>query len=84
MLHDKSQRVLPFHLDQVLSDELLASLISVSLDTLQRQRAKGNAPPRTRLSDRRHGTRMRHYVEWLDEHREGQKPDERPWRVGPV
>ena len=71
MSHDKSQPVLPFHLDQVLSDELLASLMGVSLDTLQRQRAKGNAPPRTRLSDRRHGTRMRHYVEWLDEHRRG-------------
>ena len=71
MPHDESQSFLPFHLDQVLSDELLASLMGVSLDTLQRQRAKGDAPTRTRLSDRRHGTRMRHYVEWLDEHREG-------------
>ena len=41
MSHDEPQPVLPFHLDQVLGNELLASLMGVSLDTLQRQRARG-------------------------------------------
>ena len=61
----------PFSPDQVLSDELLASLMGTSIDTLQRLRVKGDAPPRTRLSERRHGTRMRDYQEWLDSKREG-------------
>jgi predicted DNA-binding transcriptional regulator AlpA len=60
-----------FHPDQILSDSLLAALEGVSVDTIQRERAKGNTPPRTRLSERRHGTRMRDYQEWLDSKREG-------------
>ena len=72
MSHDDSP-VIPFSPDQVLSDELLASLMGTSIDTLQRLRIKGDAPPRTRLSERRHGTRVRDYQKWLDSKREGQE-----------
>jgi hypothetical protein len=63
---------IPFHPDQVLSDELLASLMGVSIDTVQRNRARGDGPKLTQLSQRRHGTRMRDYQTWLDSKRKGQ------------
>jgi predicted DNA-binding transcriptional regulator AlpA len=74
MSPDKSKPpAFPFHPDQVLSDPLLAALEGVSVDTIQRERAKGNGPPRTRLSERRHGTRVRDYQAWLDSQREAQE-----------
>ena len=46
----------PFHPLQVLSDKQLAALKGTSVDTVQRRRAKGDAPPRIQLSERRQGT----------------------------
>ena len=68
--------VIPFtqvHPDQILSDQLLASLLGTSVDTLQRMRAKGETPPRIRISERRHGTRVRDFQAWLDSRLEGQE-----------
>jgi hypothetical protein len=65
-MSDDKPPVIPFHPDQLLPDVLLAALMSTSVDTLQRLRAKGEGPPRTRISERRYGTRVRDYQEWLD------------------
>ena len=62
-----------FHPLQVLSDNQLAALEGVSLDTIQRRRAKGDAPPRVQLSERRHGTLMQDYATWLASKREDQE-----------
>ena len=62
---------LPYHPLQVLSDKQRAALEGVSLDTIQRRRAKGDAPPRIRLSERRHGTLMRDEAAYLAGKREG-------------
>ena len=72
MSDDKPPPVIPFHPDQLLPDVLLAALMSTSVDTLQRLRAKGEGPPRTRISERRYGTRVRDYQEWLDSKRGAQ------------
>ena len=61
----------PYHPLQVLSDKQRAALEGVSLDTIQRRRAKGDAPPRIRLSERRHGTLMRDEAAYLTSKREG-------------
>jgi hypothetical protein len=61
-----------FHPDQILSDAQLAILEGTSVDTIQRRRARGEGPKRTELSERRHGTRFRHWLEWLDSVQEGQ------------
>ena len=60
-----------FHPLQVLSDNQRAKLEGVSLDTIQRRRAKGDGPPRIQLSERRHGTLAVDEWEYLKSKREG-------------
>ena len=48
-------------------------LTGVSPDTWDRMEARGDAPPRTRISERRFGYRLADLREWLDARREGRK-----------
>ena len=61
----------PFHPLQVLSDKQLAELRGTSVDTVQRERAKGNAAPRVQLSERRWGTLAIDELKFLKSRREG-------------
>jgi hypothetical protein len=55
----------PFWDDVILSDAQLAMMEGVSVKTIQRRRARGDAPPHIQLTDRLHGTRVREWRRWI-------------------
>ena len=56
---------------RVVDEPTAVSLIGVSRDTWDRLRARGEAPPITKLSERRIGYRIIDLREWLDARRIG-------------
>jgi predicted DNA-binding transcriptional regulator AlpA len=57
--------------DRVLSRRQYADILGVTLRTLSRYEKAGNAPPRTRLSDRRWGYRQSAVDRFLSANTEG-------------
>jgi predicted DNA-binding transcriptional regulator AlpA len=62
--HDSSKQNVPH--DPVLSKSEAAEYIGVSVPTMNRLEAAGDAPTRTRLSPGRWGYRVSHCNIWLD------------------
>jgi predicted DNA-binding transcriptional regulator AlpA len=58
-------------MDRVLSRRQYADILGVTLRTLSRYEKAGNAPPRTRLSDRRWGYRQSAVDRFLSANTEG-------------
>jgi hypothetical protein len=52
--------------DRLVSDKVVAELMSISLATLRRLRARGEGPPRRRVSPHRFGTRLRDIAAYLE------------------
>jgi hypothetical protein len=67
-LGKRREPVLPDNLDsdRVVSDEVVAAILNISLMTLIRMRARGEGPPRRQISPRRFGTRLRDIQAFLD------------------
>jgi hypothetical protein len=55
-----------FNSDRLVSDQVAAELMDISLATLRRMRLRGEGPPRRRVSERRFGTRLRDIATYLD------------------
>jgi hypothetical protein len=55
-----------FNSDRLVSDQVAAQLMSISLATLRRMRSRGEGPPRRQISLRRYGTRLRDIAEFLN------------------
>jgi hypothetical protein len=55
-----------FNSDRLVSDQVAAELMDISLATLRRMRALGEGPPRRRISQRRYGTRLRDIAAYLE------------------
>jgi hypothetical protein len=55
-----------FNSDRLVSDQVAAELMDISLATLRRMRERGKGPPRRRISERRFGTRLRDIQTFLD------------------
>jgi hypothetical protein len=55
-----------FNSDRLVSDQVAAELMDISLATLRRMREKGEGPPRRQISERRFGTRLRDIQAFLD------------------
>jgi predicted DNA-binding transcriptional regulator AlpA len=55
-----------FNSDRLVSDQVAAQLMSISLATLRRMRSRGEGPPRRQISQRRFGTRLRDIAEFLN------------------
>ena len=49
----------------ILSDQELARFVNLSVKTLQRRSKAGDGPPRTQLSERRHGTTLGNARAWI-------------------
>ena len=62
---------IPQRPDRVLSRRQYAEILGVTLRTLSRYEKAGNAPPRTRLSDRRWGYRQSAVDRFLSANTEG-------------
>jgi hypothetical protein len=52
--------------DRLVADKVVAALLGISLATLIRMRARGEGPPRRRISPHRFGTRLRDIQAFLD------------------
>jgi hypothetical protein len=61
-------RIFPHRFQQrwLVSDQVAAQLMSISLATLRRMRSRGEGPPRRQISLRRYGTRLRDIAEFLN------------------
>ena len=56
----------PFIMIRVISDREYADILGVSLDTVRRMDARGEGPPKIKLSTRRHGRRISDIAALLD------------------
>jgi hypothetical protein len=66
--HERLYKPIPDSLnsDRLVADKVVAELMDISLATLRRMRARGEGPPRRRVSPHRYGTRLRDIAQFLD------------------
>lgn len=56
---------LPAGIDPLLTDKQIAAVLSVSEETIRRERRRGRMPASVQVSPRRYGTRRSLFEQWM-------------------